>query len=420
MALTLGKKISLGFCVAVAALAVVITVGQMGIRRLAAFHDESLARSQSVAVWATAANGSDRFFRIIADVVLTRDMEICQASWSKLKAELQRQLTEDGDRDIDARLRERLASATQAFDGVSTSFETEFLPLLQIGSELADIAVVHKSLEAKARTFSSELGLVVEAFAEESRIANARFQAQQRQITAWTLTSGTCALILTGLALWWNVAGARHELHTRVGQLLGNVSAAAQGDLTTRVEVRGEDASGRMGAALDQLLGTLRRSIGEIAAANGELGKATGELGAVAGGLTDGAQQTARQATTVSCTADGITKSLLTVASGIEELVSSINEIAHNAQQASQVAGKAVVSAQSSSGAATKLSASSAAIGEVLKVISDIAEQTNLLALNATIEAARAGDAGRGNAPRRRPTSVPASPPSRPTARRSA
>ena len=43
-----------------------------------------------------------------------------------------------------------------------------------------------------------------------------------------------------------------------------------------------------------------------------------------------------------------------------------------------------------------KLSEEAQAIGGVMDVISDIADQTNLLALNAAIEAARAGEAGRG------------------------
>ncbi len=84
------------------------------------------------------------------------------------------------------------------------------------------------------------------------------------------------------------------------------------------------------------------------------------------------------------------------VATGTEEMGTSIREIAANAAEAAEVATKAVSITTEAHEVVGKLGASSTAIGKFVKVIKAIAEQTNLLALNATIEAARAGDAGRG------------------------
>ena len=105
------------------------------------------------------------------------------------------------------------------------------------------------------------------------------------------------------------------------------------------------------------------------------------------------------------------------IATAMEEMSMTVNEVAHNtvnaADSASKVAGDAREGQQVVSQAVTEmrkvaeivrssalivgnLGVKSGKIGEFVAVINDIADQTNLLALNAAIEAARAGEQGRG------------------------
>lgn len=85
-----------------------------------------------------------------------------------------------------------------------------------------------------------------------------------------------------------------------------------------------------------------------------------------------------------------------TVASGVEELASSVAEIGRQVEASATTASEAVTEAERTNEIMGELSEASQRIGQIVNVINDIAEQTNLLALNATIEAARAGDAGKG------------------------
>ncbi|GAA2635529.1 hypothetical protein GCM10010399_80360 [Dactylosporangium fulvum] len=77
-------------------------------------------------------------------------------------------------------------------------------------------------------------------------------------------------------------------------------------------------------------------------------------------------------------------------------LLDTVTRLRAASGDATQVAQDAVARASEMTAEVDTLGQASAAIGDVIKIISTIADQTNLLALNATIEAARAGEVGRG------------------------
>jgi len=189
---------------------------------------------------------------------------------------------------------------------------------------------------------------------------------------------------------------AAEELKQKVDSILTVVAAAAAGDLTQEVPVRGSDAIGQMGEGLAKFFADLRRSIGNIGDSAANLASASEELTTVSHQMSANAEQTSAQTKLVSSATAQVSQNLQTVATGAEEMGASIKEIAKNASEAAKVATSAVRVAETANATVSKLGDSSAEIGQVIKVITSIAQQTNLLALNATIEAARAGEAGKG------------------------
>ncbi|MFN7967493.1 MAG: methyl-accepting chemotaxis protein [Acidobacteriota bacterium] len=316
-------------------------------------------------------------------------------------------------------IEESRASAEEIFSLI----ENELIPAAERGDK-KQLQLIAGKLEAPYQRHLAAITKVTEKATQEAAAVEAEVAALVvRDRRLQFATGGLVLLVSTAFGLWMRglaVGQAKRErdaasqlaqaheetaareraraadLSERVETILEVVTHAAAGDLTHKVVVSGDDALSQLGAGLQELLVNLEQSIAAIAKSAQMVGDSSDELAQVSEQLNAGAEETAAQAQSVSAASEEVSTTLQSVATGTEELSVAVREIAKNAAEGARVAHAAVKAAARTNGMVTKLGENSAAIGQVIKVITSIAEQTNLLALNATIEAARAGEAGKG------------------------
>ena len=209
------------------------------------------------------------------------------------------------------------------------------------------------------------------------------------QTQAQALVTGL-VLVVTALALGaliaWRIT---LSITTPIGRAVVVAERIAAGDLTSAVEVRINDETGRLLEAIATMQDKLRQLVSNISETANNIESSSAE---VASATLDLSQRT-----------EVASHNLQSAASNLENLNGTVEHSAESARNANRLAATASETATRSGEVVGKvvqrmndISASSRKIADIISVIDGIAFQTNILALNAAVEAARAGEQGRG------------------------
>ena len=238
--------------------------------------------------------------------------------------------------------------------------------------------------------------LVQSISAFESWIGSQNDQAIQKGIVA-----GLIAAAL-GIATIAFIANSLGKVLSNLVERFKDV-AHGDGDLTYRLDVKGQDETAQLAHWFNTFLIRLQETLCSVkqtadqVGCNAKEGKAKAEdskeklnaqvnevnsLAAAINQMTASAQEVAGSAVQAAAAASQVQSNSLSGMGQMDNTATAVSELAgriNDAQEQIQ-----------------NLAQSSAAIQGLLSEIGGIADQTNLLALNAAIEAARAGEAGRG------------------------
>ncbi|QNH05196.1 methyl-accepting chemotaxis protein [Pseudomonas sp. B11D7D] len=298
---------------------------------------------------------------------------------------------------------ERKAQAQQLLDQFEAMVSNELNPMLAAfdAGDMARAQQIYRDQYAKTygvmRQGANDLldALLKQAEQQNLHSAKSYDDGLTRQI----------AIIVTGLLVsvlisWLIVI----QLRRRVSVLQNSLGQAADNlALDTRIDLPGQDELSEIARSFNQFIDKVHGAMRELADNSRQLS-----------GMARDVAERARL-TQSNCTAQS--DRTVQVATAINELGSTVNEIARNAENAAAVAREATQHASDGSAVVSQahrqvdalngeleqaakvieaLAAQTNAISTTLNTIRSISEQTNLLALNAAIEAARAGEQGRG------------------------
>jgi methyl-accepting chemotaxis protein len=188
-------------------------------------------------------------------------------------------------------------------------------------------------------------------------------------------------LIAVGAAIALGIVSSR-GISRPLKEVVTNLRAVAEGDLTVSLESRNHDEMGELAAEANKMVQRIVQVLRDVSISAENVASGGQELSATSEAIAQGATRQASSSEEAS--------------GSMAQMAVTIKQSAENAAQTGAIATQSAASAQVGGEAVKQTVDAMKKIADKISIIEEIARQTNLLALNAAIEAARAGEHGRG------------------------
>jgi methyl-accepting chemotaxis protein len=175
------------------------------------------------------------------------------------------------------------------------------------------------------------------------------------------------------------------------------------GDLTARLNAQGTDELAQLGQSFNKFTEKVQQILIDVTGYGNDLASAAEQMAVVTTQSTRSLSIHQKETEHVATSLNEMTATINDVANNAADAAESVQTVKKQAEQGQDIVqssiesiNKLAVSVDNTAESIKALANDTQNIGGILDVIRSIADQTNLLALNAAIEAARAGEQGRG------------------------